>query len=128
MTNQFEMWNHLTIAIVLHYIWLETQFINSLIFGPHLQALLQHSAPKLLLIWTRRTSTSLIQADPPLPPVVQRALKVLPSLKWTSDKPAGATSNFLRSLKKALPKHWVETRPKQVVWQKRQSSHSFKCG
>ncbi|CAK6970779.1 interleukin-18 receptor accessory protein-like [Scomber scombrus] len=40
------------------------------------QALLQNSAPKLLLIWTSRTTTSLIQPDPPLPSVVHRALKI----------------------------------------------------
>ncbi|XP_053176249.1 interleukin-18 receptor accessory protein-like [Scomber japonicus] len=90
------------------------------------QALLQNSAPKVLLIWTSRTSTSLIQPDPPLPSMVQRALKVLPSLNWTLGKPARATSNFLRSLRKALANHRVEARSNQIVWQKHQSSHSFK--
>ncbi|XP_044208893.1 interleukin-18 receptor accessory protein-like isoform X1 [Thunnus albacares] len=72
------------------------------------QALLHNSALKLLLIWTNRTSKSLVQPDPPLPSVVQRALKVLPSLDWTSGKPASATSNFWRSLKKAMPNHRVK--------------------
>ncbi|XP_038558211.1 interleukin-18 receptor accessory protein-like isoform X2 [Micropterus salmoides] len=66
-------------------------------------ALLQNSIFKLLLIWTCRTSPSLIQPDPPLPTLVQRALKVLPSLDWTSGKPAKATSNFWISLRKAMP-------------------------
>ncbi|KAM7424382.1 hypothetical protein PAMA_000635 [Pampus argenteus] len=69
-----------------------------------IQALLQNTSLKLLLIWTSRTSTSLIQPDPPLPSMVQKALKVLPSLDWTSGKPARATSNFWRSLKKTMPK------------------------
>uniref|UniRef100_UPI0037E7BC29 interleukin-18 receptor accessory protein-like n=1 Tax=Semicossyphus pulcher TaxID=241346 RepID=UPI0037E7BC29 len=67
------------------------------------QALLQKSPPKLLLIWTSKASASLIQPDPPLPALVQRALKVLPSLDWTSGKPD--TRNFWRSLKKAMPDH-----------------------
>ncbi|XP_056269547.1 interleukin-18 receptor accessory protein-like isoform X2 [Pseudoliparis swirei] len=67
------------------------------------QALLQNSAIKLLLIWTSRASASLIQPDSPLPMQVQRALKVLPSLDWTSGKPARATSKFWRSLRKAMP-------------------------
>ncbi|XP_075934116.1 interleukin-18 receptor accessory protein-like [Anarhichas minor] len=67
------------------------------------QALLQDSTLKLLLIWTSRASASLIQPDSPLPTLVQRALKVLPSLDWTSGKPTRATSNFWRSLKKAMP-------------------------
>ncbi|XP_028258051.1 interleukin-18 receptor accessory protein-like [Parambassis ranga] len=69
------------------------------------KALLQNSVPKLLLIWTSRASASLMQPDPPLPALVQRALKVLPSLDWTSRKPAKATSKFWRSLKKAMPNH-----------------------
>ncbi|XP_018539223.1 interleukin-18 receptor accessory protein isoform X2 [Lates calcarifer] len=72
------------------------------------QALLQNSAIKLLLIWTSRDSASLIQQDPPLPTLVQRALKVLPSLNWTSGKPARATCNFWRSLRKAMPHHRVK--------------------
>ncbi|KAF1392676.1 hypothetical protein PFLUV_G00030530 [Perca fluviatilis] len=68
-----------------------------------IQALLQNSSLKVLLIWVSRTSASLIQPDPPLPTVVQRALKVLPSLDWTSGEPARATNNFWRSLRKAMP-------------------------
>uniref|UniRef100_A0A8C4I0L6 Interleukin-18 receptor accessory protein n=1 Tax=Dicentrarchus labrax TaxID=13489 RepID=A0A8C4I0L6_DICLA len=70
------------------------------------QALLQNSSLKLLLIWTSRAS-SLIQPDPPLPTLVQRALKVLPSMDWTSGKTAGVSSNFWRSLRKAMPNHRV---------------------
>ncbi|XP_037614090.1 interleukin-18 receptor accessory protein-like isoform X3 [Sebastes umbrosus] len=73
-----------------------------------IQALLQNSSLKLLLIWTSGASASLIQPDPPLPPLVQRALKVLPSLDWTSGKPARATSNFWRSLRKAMPDQRVK--------------------
>ncbi|XP_070761106.1 LOW QUALITY PROTEIN: interleukin-18 receptor accessory protein-like [Enoplosus armatus] len=69
------------------------------------QALLQNSTLKLLLIWTNTASASLIQPDPPLPTLVQRALKVLPSLDWTAGKPTRATSNFWRSLRKAMPDH-----------------------
>ncbi|XP_031702807.1 interleukin-18 receptor accessory protein-like isoform X2 [Anarrhichthys ocellatus] len=69
------------------------------------QVLLQDSTLKLLLIWTSRASASLIQPDSPLPTLVQRALKVLPSLDWTSGKP---TSNFWRSLKKAMPDQKVK--------------------
>ncbi|XP_068455557.1 interleukin-18 receptor accessory protein-like [Clinocottus analis] len=67
------------------------------------QALLQSFDVKLLLIWTSRASASLIQPDPLLPTLVHRALKVLPSLDWTSGKPARATSGFWRSLRKAMP-------------------------
>uniref|UniRef100_A0A3P8UGX8 Interleukin 18 receptor accessory protein n=1 Tax=Amphiprion percula TaxID=161767 RepID=A0A3P8UGX8_AMPPE len=67
------------------------------------QALLQKSAPKLLLIWTSEASGSLNQVDPPLPILVQKALRVLPSLTWSSSKPARAKSKFWRSLRKALP-------------------------
>ncbi|XP_035538283.1 interleukin-18 receptor accessory protein-like isoform X2 [Morone saxatilis] len=70
------------------------------------QALLQNSTLKLLLIWTSRAS-SLIQPDPPLPTLVQRALKVLPSMDWTSGKTAGVSSNFWRSLREAMPNHRV---------------------
>ncbi|XP_042349027.1 interleukin-18 receptor accessory protein-like [Plectropomus leopardus] len=67
------------------------------------QALLQSSTLKLLLIWTCRASASLIRPDPPLPTLVQRALKVLPSLDWTSGKPSRATSDFWRSLRRSMP-------------------------
>ncbi|XP_068586430.1 interleukin-18 receptor accessory protein-like isoform X2 [Cebidichthys violaceus] len=67
------------------------------------QALLQNSTLKLLLVWTSGASASLIQPDSPLPTLVQRALKVLPSLDWTSGKPTRATSNFWRSLRMAMP-------------------------
>ncbi|KAM7014976.1 interleukin-18 receptor accessory protein-like, partial [Tautogolabrus adspersus] len=69
------------------------------------QALLQNSSPKLLLILANRGSAALLQPDPPLPVLVQRALKVLPSLDWTSGKPARATSNFWKSLRDAMPDH-----------------------
>ncbi|XP_071771114.1 interleukin-18 receptor accessory protein-like isoform X2 [Centroberyx gerrardi] len=68
-----------------------------------IQALLQGSQLKLLLIWTRGTAASLGQLDPPLPPLVWRALKVLPSLDWASGRPARANSNFWSSLRKAMP-------------------------
>ncbi|XP_034536366.1 interleukin-18 receptor accessory protein-like [Notolabrus celidotus] len=67
------------------------------------KALLQSAGPKLLLIWTSRSSASLLKPDPPLPVLVQRALKVLPSLDWTSGKSAGATKNFWKSLLRAMP-------------------------
>ncbi|XP_071371864.1 interleukin-18 receptor accessory protein-like [Centroberyx affinis] len=67
-----------------------------------IQALLQGSQLKLLLIWTRGTAASLGQLDPPLPPLVWRALKVLPALHWASRKPARANSNFWSSLRKAI--------------------------
>nr|XP_020463991.1 interleukin-18 receptor accessory protein-like [Monopterus albus] len=77
------------------------------------QALLQNSALKLLLIWTNRASASLIQPNPPLPTLVQKALKVLPSLDWTSGKSARATCNFWRSLRRAMPncteKNWFSS-------------------
>ncbi|XP_040909137.1 interleukin-18 receptor accessory protein-like isoform X2 [Toxotes jaculatrix] len=72
------------------------------------QALLQNSALKLLLIWTSRDSAPLNQQDPQLPTLVQRALKVLPSLNWTSGKPARTTCNFWKSLRKAMPEHRVK--------------------
>ncbi|XP_035483875.1 interleukin-18 receptor accessory protein-like isoform X1 [Scophthalmus maximus] len=71
------------------------------------QALLQNSAVKILLIWTGRDAASLVQ-DPPLPSLVQRALKVLPRLNWTSGKPARATEEFLRFLRKAMPDRRVK--------------------
>nr|XP_040023226.1 interleukin-18 receptor accessory protein-like [Gasterosteus aculeatus aculeatus] len=71
-----------------------------------IQALLQNSALKLLPIWTGRASASLVQPDSPLPTLVQRALKVLPSLDWTSAQPS--TSGFWRSLRKAMPDQRVK--------------------
>ncbi|KAF7654771.1 hypothetical protein LDENG_00064830, partial [Lucifuga dentata] len=77
-----------------------------------IQALLQNSHIKLLLIWTSRTFS---QMDPPLPSLVQRGVKVLPSLDWTSGKPAKATRHFWKSLKKAMPAqfktNFTETKP-----------------
>ncbi|XP_029952041.1 interleukin-18 receptor accessory protein-like isoform X2 [Salarias fasciatus] len=67
------------------------------------KALLQASAFKLLVIWTGGAPTSPIQQD--LPKLVQRALKVLPSLDWNSGNPARGTGNFWRSLRKILPRH-----------------------
>ncbi|XP_055086077.1 interleukin-18 receptor accessory protein-like isoform X2 [Periophthalmus magnuspinnatus] len=63
------------------------------------QALLQNSGFKLQLIWTHRGPASLQQLDPPLPVVIQKALKVLPVLKFTSV----TNTNFWRSLRKAMP-------------------------
>ncbi|XP_032357089.1 interleukin-18 receptor accessory protein [Etheostoma spectabile] len=68
-----------------------------------IQALLQNSSLKVLLIWTSGASASLIQPDPPLPTLVQRALKVLPSLVWTP-----GDSSFWRSLRKAMPDQRVK--------------------
>ncbi|XP_029936081.1 interleukin-18 receptor accessory protein-like [Myripristis murdjan] len=68
-----------------------------------IQAFLQDSHLKLLLIWTTATRASLGHLDPPLPPLVRRALKVLPTLTWASGDPPRATSNFWTSLRKALP-------------------------
>ncbi|PWA18918.1 interleukin-18 receptor accessory protein-like [Gambusia affinis] len=67
------------------------------------KALLQNSALKMLLIWTRGTSASFIQPEPPLPKLVHRALKVLPSLQWSTDTPSTATRSFWVSLQKAMP-------------------------
>ncbi|KAL6112874.1 il18rap [Pungitius sinensis] len=66
-----------------------------------IQALLQNSSLKLLPIWTGKASASLAQPDAPLPTLVQRALKVLPSLDCTSGQPS--TSRFWRSLRKNMP-------------------------
>ncbi|XP_059212953.1 interleukin-18 receptor accessory protein-like [Centropristis striata] len=71
------------------------------------KALLQNSSIKVLLIWTSRAA-SLSQLDPPLPTLVLRALKVLPTVFWPSGRPATATTHFWRSLKKAVPKHKVK--------------------
>ncbi|XP_008402693.1 interleukin-18 receptor accessory protein [Poecilia reticulata] len=67
------------------------------------KALLQNSALKMLLIWTRGTSASFTQPEPPLPKLVQRALKVLPSLQWSTDAPSTAARSFWISLQKAMP-------------------------
>ncbi|CAJ1049487.1 interleukin-18 receptor accessory protein-like isoform X1 [Xyrichtys novacula] len=69
------------------------------------QALLQNSSPKLLLLWTNGESASRLKPDPRLPVLVQRALKVLPSLDWTSGKPFRTRRNFWESLLKAMPNH-----------------------
>ncbi|XP_030614957.1 interleukin-18 receptor accessory protein-like [Archocentrus centrarchus] len=69
------------------------------------QALLQKSVLKLLLLWTSKDSASLIQPDPPLPTLLQKALKVLPSLDWRSGKPP--RSSFWRSLRKLMPNNKV---------------------
>ncbi|KAM9825611.1 interleukin-18 receptor accessory protein-like isoform X1 [Syngnathus typhle] len=74
-----------------------------------IQVLLQSSTLKILLIRTSRTSACFEQPDSPLPSVVQRALKVLPSLDWNLGQTESATGNFWRSLKKALPKHRVRS-------------------
>ncbi|XP_074523264.1 interleukin-18 receptor accessory protein-like [Halichoeres trimaculatus] len=75
------------------------------------QALLQNSSPKLQLIWTNRVSASLSKPNPPLPVLVQKALKVLPSLDWASGRPVGATKTFWKSLLRAMPDH--RTAPNQ---------------
>ncbi|XP_070823602.1 interleukin-18 receptor accessory protein-like [Chaetodon trifascialis] len=72
------------------------------------QALLQNSTLKVLLIWTSRASASLIQPDPPLPTLVERAVKVLPSLDWTPGKSGRATDKFWRSLRKSMPDQRVK--------------------
>ncbi|XP_070685476.1 interleukin-18 receptor accessory protein-like isoform X2 [Pempheris klunzingeri] len=72
------------------------------------QALLQNSIHKIILIWTNRASGSLFQPESPLPTLVQRALKVLPSLDWTSGKPERTAGNFWSSLMKAMPAHRVK--------------------
>ncbi|XP_047219748.1 interleukin-18 receptor accessory protein-like isoform X1 [Girardinichthys multiradiatus] len=69
------------------------------------KALLQMSAPKMLLIWTGGTSSSFIQPEPPLPKLVQRALKVLPSLQTSTDTSPTAIRSFWTSLQKAMPAH-----------------------
>lgn len=69
---------------------------------PFLKALLLKSTPKLLLIWTNKAAGK-IKPDPPLPLLVQKALKVLPSLDWTSGNSERRTGDFWRSLKKLLP-------------------------
>ncbi|KAM9409561.1 interleukin-18 receptor accessory protein-like [Pholidichthys leucotaenia] len=70
-----------------------------------IQALLQNSTPKLLLLWTCKAS--FIQPDPPLPTIVQKALKVLPSLDWSANA-SSAKNDFWRSLKRAMPKYRVD--------------------
>ncbi|MEQ2260543.1 hypothetical protein XENORESO_019884 [Xenotaenia resolanae] len=69
------------------------------------KALLQKSAPKMLLIWTGGTSSSFTQPEPPLPKLVQRALKVLPSLQTSTDTSPTAIRSFWTSLQKAMPAH-----------------------
>lgn len=61
------------------------------------------STPKLLLIRTNKASAGKFKPDPPLPLLVQKALKVLPSLDWTSGNSERRTGDFWRSLKKLLP-------------------------
>ncbi|XP_072321889.1 interleukin-18 receptor accessory protein-like isoform X2 [Eucyclogobius newberryi] len=63
------------------------------------QTLLQNAGVKLQLIWINRGPVSLPQLDPPLPVVIEKALKVLPALKWTS----GTNTNFWKCLRKAMP-------------------------
>ncbi|XP_021178174.2 interleukin-18 receptor accessory protein [Fundulus heteroclitus] len=67
------------------------------------KALLQTSALKMLLVWTGGTSPSFIQPEPPLPKLVQKALKVLPSLQWSTDVSSTAVGSFWISLRKAMP-------------------------
>ncbi|XP_077374826.1 interleukin-18 receptor accessory protein-like isoform X2 [Festucalex cinctus] len=74
-----------------------------------IKVLLQSSTLKILLIRTSRTSTRFLQPDSPLPSVVQRALKVLPSLDWNLAHTKRANGKFWRSLRKVLPKHTVVT-------------------
>ncbi|KAM9765996.1 interleukin-18 receptor accessory protein-like isoform 2-T2 [Menidia menidia] len=70
------------------------------------QALLQKSALKLLLIWTDGHPSSLNLPHASLQ-LVQRALKVLPSLTWSSHKSSAATSSFWSSLRKSMPDHRI---------------------
>ncbi|XP_016888205.1 interleukin-18 receptor accessory protein-like [Cynoglossus semilaevis] len=72
-----------------------------------IQALLKNSGLKLLLIRTRRDSASMFQ-EAQLPSLVQRSLKVLPSLMWTGDQPDRVSCNFWRSLRKNMPKYQVK--------------------
>lgn len=74
-----------------------------------LQALLQNSNLRLMLIKTGGISPPFPQLDPPLPTLVQRALKVLPTVKWAEGKPE--RDKFWRSLKRALPNHRVDLIP-----------------
>lgn len=71
------------------------------------QALLKNPGLKLLLIWTNKSSACECDIETPLPTLVQRALKVLPCLKWTSGEPIRGTKNFWRSLHEAMPRHKV---------------------
>ncbi|KAM3624706.1 uncharacterized protein V6R79_000499 [Siganus canaliculatus] len=73
-----------------------------------IQALLQNSTLKLLLIWTNRASVPLNHLNASLPMLVQRALKVLPSLDWPSGGATTATNHFWKSLRKAMPPHTQE--------------------
>ncbi|KAM4631409.1 interleukin-18 receptor accessory protein-like [Polymixia lowei] len=68
-----------------------------------IQALLQGSHLKLLLIWMRGKSACVDQLNPALPTLVRRALRVLPALVWAQGEPAKSTSNFWRSLRTAMP-------------------------
>ncbi|KAM9817156.1 interleukin-18 receptor accessory protein-like [Neosynchiropus ocellatus] len=64
------------------------------------QALLNASIQKLLLIQTGQTPTRIAQVHSA---VVHRALKVLPCLVWTSGETDTARSSFLKSLRQTLP-------------------------
>ncbi|XP_024857891.2 interleukin-18 receptor accessory protein isoform X2 [Kryptolebias marmoratus] len=70
------------------------------------KAFLQNAALRLLLVRTRGTggtSPSLPRTDPPLSKLLQRSLKVLPGLDWSSDPSSSTADRFWTSLRKALP-------------------------
>ncbi|XP_051919120.1 interleukin-18 receptor accessory protein-like isoform X1 [Hippocampus zosterae] len=72
-----------------------------------IQILLQSSTLKLLLIRTSRTSKCFVEPDSPLPPMVRRALTVLPSLDWNLGQSEKVNGKFWTLLRKALPKNKV---------------------
>uniref|UniRef100_A0A3P9JM02 Interleukin 18 receptor accessory protein n=1 Tax=Oryzias latipes TaxID=8090 RepID=A0A3P9JM02_ORYLA len=74
-----------------------------------IQALLQKSSLKLLLIRTSEASAFLTPSH--LPRLVQTALKVLPRLNYSSKTSLRAVDNFWRSLRKAMP----QSRKRQVA-------------
>ncbi|XP_061670643.1 interleukin-18 receptor accessory protein-like [Syngnathoides biaculeatus] len=72
-----------------------------------IRVMLQSSTLQILLIHTSKTSTAFVELDSPPPSLVLRALKVLPSLDWSSGQSENASVKFWRSLRKALPKRRV---------------------
>lgn len=86
---------------------LSAEYFNSsdavFVLESGVKALLQRSALKMLLIWTDKTSASYSKPEPPLPKLVQRALKVLPSLQWSTATSSTNIRSFWVSLRKAMP-------------------------
>ncbi|XP_061608970.1 interleukin-18 receptor accessory protein-like isoform X1 [Phyllopteryx taeniolatus] len=97
--------SHILICIVSAHYLSNSNAVFVLESG--IQVMVQSSTLKILLIQTGTTSTSFVQLDSPLPSLVRRALKVLPSLDWKSGPTESATIQLWRSLRKALPKHRV---------------------